>query len=121
MRVSVQRFQAHHVPGPQDRRILPQSTSAQRPSLVLQLFKLAVDGDVFCTFKADAVASVGPAEEAGGQSAKKPEEVEKEARARHVVSSPQREASASDSPLMANEDSLAQYSCEVQNLGRCCT
>ena len=31
-------------PGPQDRRILPQSTSAQRPSLVLQLFKLAVDG-----------------------------------------------------------------------------
>ena len=31
-------------PGPQDRRILPQSTSAQRPSLVLQLFKLAVYG-----------------------------------------------------------------------------
>ncbi|CAL8234086.1 unnamed protein product [Boreogadus saida] len=32
------------VPGPQGRLILPQSTSAQRPSLVLQLFKLAVDG-----------------------------------------------------------------------------
>ncbi|CAL8370967.1 unnamed protein product [Boreogadus saida] len=31
-------------PGPQGRLILPQSTSAQRPSLVLQLFKLAVDG-----------------------------------------------------------------------------
>ena len=31
-------------PGPQDRGLLPQSTSAQRPSLVLQLFKLAVDG-----------------------------------------------------------------------------
>ncbi|CAL8349793.1 unnamed protein product [Boreogadus saida] len=30
--------------GPQGRLILPQSTSAQRPSLVLQLFKLAVDG-----------------------------------------------------------------------------
>ena len=32
--------------GPQDRRILPQSTSAQRPSLVLQLFKRAVDGSL---------------------------------------------------------------------------
>ena len=31
-------------PGPQEQCILPQSTSAQRPSLVLQLFKLAVDG-----------------------------------------------------------------------------
>ena len=30
--------------GPQDRGLLPQSTSAQGPSLVLQLFKLAVDG-----------------------------------------------------------------------------
>ncbi|CAL8339118.1 unnamed protein product [Boreogadus saida] len=30
--------------GPQGRLILQQSTSAQRPSLVLQLFKLAVDG-----------------------------------------------------------------------------
>ncbi|CAL8387503.1 unnamed protein product [Boreogadus saida] len=29
---------------PQEQCILPQSTSAQRPSLVLQLFKLAVDG-----------------------------------------------------------------------------
>ncbi|CAL8388614.1 unnamed protein product, partial [Arctogadus glacialis] len=73
--------------------------------------------------QADAVASVGPAEEAGGQAPKEPVEVEKEARARRVVASHQREreTSASDSPLMANKDSLARYSCEVQNQGRCCT
>ena len=96
----------------------------------------ATDMEKLCANVA-AVKAMGPRGHQATARAKKPEEVEKEARARVVSkggdpgnprpsdgswrTTRATPAMCWDSPLMANKDSPAQYSCEVQNQGRCCT